>query len=139
MSAFSLQRDNDKPANKVEFVPAKEAANLLGVDPRTVRRYLRDPQTREILGAVYEHGRWRIPRSSFELPWRIGVIKEQLASIRKGGDDSFSSKFRRESGLGNQRLERETKILRRALEIERRSQKRRLTKRARYEIEEVWS
>ena len=144
MSAFLLQLGSNEPAKKLEFVSQKQAAALLGVDQRTARRYLRDLQIREILGAVCDRGRWRIPRSSFEPAWRIGAIVEQLASIGKSRDNSFSSIIRRESGMGNPRLEREAKILRLALEIERRSRKRRLTQRAKREIEkfrfvrEVW-
>jgi hypothetical protein len=138
MSAFSPLPDGNKASKKLEFVTQREAAALLRLSARTIRRYLHDPQTREILGAVYDRGRWRIPRSSFKPPWRIAEIRERLTKIGKGDDDSFSSRFRHESGIGNLRLEREAKILRQALEIERRSQKRRLTKRAKCEIEEVW-
>jgi len=137
MSAFLLQPGNNKPANKLEFVSQKEAVALLGVDQRTIRRYMLDPQIREILGAVYHRGRWQIPRSSFEAPWRIAVVLEQLASIGKGRDNSFGSIIRRESGMANPRLERDAKRLRLALEIERRSRKRRLTQRANREIEKV--
>jgi len=120
MSAFSLQPDNDKATNKVEFFTQEQAAASLGLEStRTVRRYLRDPHAREILGAVYHRGRWRIPRSSFEQRWAVTSIREQLARIGKGRDGSFSARFRRESGIGNLRLKREAKILRQALEIER--------------------
>jgi hypothetical protein len=138
MSAFSPQPNNSRTANKLEFVTQREVANFLSVDPRTVRRYLRDPQIREILGAVYDGKRWRVPRSSFESPWRVAVIKERLTSIGRGGDSSVSSRFRRESGIGNLRLEREAKILRQAMEIERLHKRARLTKRVRYGIDEVW-
>lgn len=142
MSGFSAQADGNKPANKLEFVTHGEAADLLGLrSTRTVHRYLRDPQTRKILRAIYHRGRWRIPRASFEpWPWRITEIKEKLEKIGKDGDDSVRAKFRRESGMGILRLERQAKILRLAVEkIERLSQKRRLTKRAKYEIDQVCS
>jgi hypothetical protein len=134
VSAFSTQSDSAKPANKLEFVTDKEAADRLGVkSQRTIRRYKRHPCAREILGVVPYGKQLRIPKHQ---DW--AKIARELKSLGKAPRIPPGRIFKREMGWGNPRRERDTKILRLALELERLRQKRRLTKKLKWQQEEVW-
>jgi len=133
MSYFSTELNSDKPANKRKFITHKQVASRFGVSERTVRRSLRDQRVRKILGAVRCGGWLRVPDTG-QPTW---YIREQLARIGKWREVPPSTRYAREMGMRNRQRERETRILRLALDLDRKKRKRRLTKKTRYEIEEL--
>ena len=53
----------------VGFFRQREVAELLGVDVRTVERWILDPAKREVFGPVRSRTRWRIPRPKSPEMW----------------------------------------------------------------------
>jgi hypothetical protein len=134
MSYFSTELDSDKPADKPKFLTHKQVDSRLGVSERKVRRDMRDPRVRKIFGAV-RHGRWwRIPNTD-QPTW---YICEQLARIGKWREVPLGTRYAREMGMRNRQREWETIVLRLALDLGRERQKRRLTKKIKYELQELW-
>ena len=138
MSGFSTQADPAKPANKLEFLTEKElaaqlsAAGLNVKSERTIRRYKRHSRARKILGAVPYGKQRRIPKQQ---DW--AKIARELESLGKAPRVPPGRIFKREMGWGSPRRERQTKILRRALDVEWLRQKRRLTKKLKWQLEEL--
>ena len=86
MSPFS------KPTN--QWLTNKQAAKLLGVDTRTIKRWMKQPATREALGGVQHGKQCRIPRPTNLDHWRsdtrwrlkksgIELIPEWKRDLRK--------------------------------------------------------
>jgi hypothetical protein len=139
MSGFSTQTDPAKPAKKQEFATEKEVAARLseaGVNvksERTIRRYKRDPRTRKVLGAIPHGKQCRIPKQQ---DWR--KIARELERLGKAPHVPPGRMFKREMGWGNPRRQRDTRILCLALELQRLMRKQRLTKKLKWQLEEVW-
>ena len=138
MSAFSTQSNSAKPAKNLEMATDDEvAARLSGVglsvkSDRTIRRYKRDPRARKILGVVAQNKQCRIPKQQ---DW--AKIARELQSFGKASHASPGRTFKREMGWGNPRRHRDAKILRLALELQRRKRKQRLSKQLPGQLEKV--
>lgn len=88
-----LMKKVPKTAN-VPFLKNDDAAELLAVDVRTVKRWMQRPDIRSTLGAARHGKQWRIPRSDNLDYWRIDT-RRRLKALGIGLTPEWKSDLRK--------------------------------------------
>lgn len=84
----------------LKFITHGKLASLLGVDRRTIRRWVADPRSRKVLGAVQRGSKWRIPKPASRVT--SAILDHLRRELKEVGKRTVLKPQRRRRGIPGQ-------------------------------------